>query len=76
MEIFDYKFDGPNGDANVNLANGTLEIKITEKNPLLPSDLQINIPLDDIFAKLEAQAPNLLIKWGEKAAQAMIDGID
>ena len=76
MDIYDMKFDGVNGDADVSLDQGTLSIKITEANPLFPSNLQINIPLDVIFKKLEAQAPNLLVKWGEKAAQAMIDGLE
>lgn len=76
MEIFDIKFDGGQGDASVNLVDGTVSIVVKEANPNFPSGLQINIPLDQLFQKLESQAPNLLVKWGEKAAQAMIDGLD
>lgn len=74
MQLIDVKFDNGQGDANVNLESGVLEIQLTENNPNFPSGAQINIPLDPIFEKLEAQAPNLLVKWGEKAAQSLIDG--
>jgi len=73
MQLIDVQFDNGQGDANVNLENGTLEIKLTENNPSFPSGAQINIPLDPIFQKLQAQAPNLLVRWGEIAAQAMLD---
>ena len=73
MQIVDVSFDQGQGDANVNLDQGTLEIKLTEQNPAFPSGAQINIPLDPIFQKLQAQAPNLLVKWGEIAAQALVD---
>lgn len=76
MEIYDLKFDDGKGDADVNLEKGVLEIKITEANDYFPANVQLDIPLDKIFEKLEAQAPNLLVKWGEKAAQALVDGID
>lgn len=73
MQLIDVKFDSGMGDANVNLEKGTIEVSLTDKNPSFPSGAQINIPLDPIFQKLQAQAPNLLVKWGEIAAQALVD---
>lgn len=73
MQIIDVSFDDGQGDANVNLDKGVLEVAVTEKNPAFPSSAQINIPLDPLFQKLQAQAPNLLVEWGEKAAQALAD---
>lgn len=76
MQVLDIKFDDGKGDANVNLESGILEIQATDSNPSFPTNLQINVPLDPLFEKLQAQAPNLLVKWGEKAAQSLIDAVE
>lgn len=75
MILFDVKFDGGQGDAEIDLASGVLSIKADDSNPSFPSNLVIDVPLDQIFQRLEAQAPNLLVKWGEMAAKGVIDGI-
>ena len=76
MDLLDVKFDNGQGEANVNLEKGVLEIKITEANPNFPSGGQINIALDPIFQALKDQAPNLLVKWGEEAAQSYVDSAE
>ena len=73
IQVLDVKFDNNQGEAIVDLDNGVLQIKVTEANPNFPSGLTINVPLDPLFQKLEDQAPNFLVKWGEDAAQALID---
>jgi hypothetical protein len=75
MEIYDVKFDNNQGNAEIDLVSGVIKITATESNPQFPTGLAINIPIDPLFAKLQAQAPNLLVKWAEQAAQGAIDGV-
>lgn len=76
MQVFDLKFDNGLGDAQIDEDAGVLKIVVSETNPEFPSGLTINVPLDPIFQKLEAQSPNFLVTWGEKAAQALLDTAD
>lgn len=73
MQIIDLSFDNGQGDAKVDIANGVLQIIATDKNPNVNGNFTLNIPLDPLFQKLEDQAPNLLVSWGEKAGQALVD---
>jgi hypothetical protein len=73
MQLVNVSFDNNEGDAIVDLVQGTLQITLSEKNPAFPSGATISIPLDPLFQKLQAQAPNLLVKWGEEAAQDLVD---
>lgn len=73
MQLINVAFDNGQGDAVVDLAQGTLEITLAESNPAFPSGAKISIPLDPLFQKLQAQAPNFLVKWGEEAAQDLVD---
>lgn len=73
MQIIDLSFDGGQGDAKADLDNGILKIIVTDKNPTANGNFTLNIPLDPLFQKLEDQAPNFLVRWGEKAAQSLVD---
>jgi hypothetical protein len=73
MQLINVSFDSGLGDVEVDLANGILKLTISEKNPDFPSGATVNIPMDPLFQKLEAQAPNYLAKWGEEAAQDLVD---
>jgi hypothetical protein len=75
MQLINVSFDSGLGDAVVDLASGTLQITLSDKNPEFPSGAQISIPLDPLFVKLQAQAPSLLVKWGEEAAQDLVDDV-
>lgn len=73
MQLIDISFDNGQGDLHVDEAKGVISIVASDQNPSFPSGAQINIPLDQFFAKLEAQAPNIFVKWAEEAAQAAVD---
>lgn len=73
MQLIDVAFDNGQGDVKINLDKGVLEIEISEKDPNFPGGAQVNIPLDPIFNKLIEQAPNVLVRWGEEAAKALLD---
>lgn len=66
MHIIDVKFDNNQGECNIDLDKGLLEIRVSDKNPAYPSGAQINVPLDPIVQKLIDKAPNIFAKWGLK----------
>lgn len=75
MQLIDLKFDGSNGDAEVDLDYGTVVLKITEKNPAFPTGAQTNIPLNAIFAAISAKINNSFVTFALNGVLMLLDAI-
>jgi hypothetical protein len=75
MLIADVSFDAGQGDANISLDAGVFAIKAVENNPNFPSNLQINLPIDVVFAAIEAKANSTLVSWTLKVLAGLLDAI-
>jgi len=75
MQIIDLTFDNNQGDVKADLVKGIITIVVSETNPQFPGGLNVNIPLDPFFGKLQAQAPNWFVKEAEVLAQDAIDDV-
>lgn len=57
MQVVDIKL-GAEGDANVSLVGGKIQIQVSENTPGLDGALQINIPLSYFLEALKAKLNN------------------
>ncbi len=75
MVLYDLKFDGGKGDADVTLSGGVIGIAITESNPSFPTGLQINIPLTVIFGKIISKLNNAFVGMMLNGVLAIVSAI-